>query len=363
MSWLEKVADLVAEHANDIATKITELVYYAPPEYQAQLKLIGVVLSYVGVICIGGLMLYKLYRAAMDAIERVRGSVTALTNLTGDLLHRSFHALFQEAIPAMFRAQTYTRFLEWCSMTDQEVIGHFAPSTRPRLAQQLLGFVVLLATVYAGVAFGCAASFVLSSEQGSNTTALSMNQWGAVLAMAVLFAFFIGAFDRSIAGAGRLFQWHTHEASRHERATSPSWHQRSLEAVYNLATLGNLRGIAIVVIRVGVCWMSASFVANVLVIYLFKASIETKINKEADTAVQAFLEARKESPPENKAFELSSFPECQAYMEEKTRLEGVLEDEKKRTFKTGSKQGSYVGPAYEKYERALNDVIQKIKTA
>jgi Domain of unknown function (DUF4407) len=356
MGWPEKIAELALEQVGEIAKHVAELVYYAPPEYQGQLKLIGVVLSYVGVTVVCVLLLYKLYLVGQSGVERVRKSVTALADLTGRLLHSSFTAVFEQAIPAMFKAQTYTEFLEWCSMTDREAINRFEVGTRPRLVQQLFGFMVLLASTYAAIAFACAIGFVLVKENGSP----SLYQWIGVVVMAGVFACFIGAFDRSIAGAPRLFRLPTKKSGADR--SNLSWTKRVYWLLMDLATPENLRGCAMMLVRLAVCWMSASFIANVLAVWLFQTSIERRIDSQVRQELDASLPAKLTDVPTDKLLVVAS-PECEHLRDISKDVEASIKKETDIRFKNGGEKGSFNGPNYKALIAQRNALLSQIKTS
>lgn len=356
MGWPEKIAELALEQAGEIAKRVAELVYYAPPEYQGQLKLIGVVLSYVGVTAVCVLLLYKLYLVGQSGVERVRQSVTTLADLTGRLLHSSFSAVFEQAIPAMFRAQTYTDFLEWCSMTDREAMRRFDAGTRPRLVQQLLGFMVLLASTYAAIAFACAVGFVLVKENGSPP----LYQWIGVVVMAGVFACFIGAFDRSIAGSPRLFRLPDATSLTDDQSLPRS--KRMFNVLVAISTPENLRGCAMMVMRLAVCWMSASFIANVLAVMLFQSSVQRLIDQKAQLDLDQSLPVKLVDASADKLPVVVS-PECQGLSASLSNVEKLIEKEAEIRFKGGAEKGSFNGPNYKALIAQRDGLLSRLKAS
>jgi hypothetical protein len=354
MNGLETIGDWVVEHAVEIAKGLWQMVQYAPLEYQAQLRLVGIVLSYLLVIVVAGLVGYKLYRVSLAALERVRTSVMGLANLTGELLHRSFHTLFQDAIPAMFKAKTYICFLEWCSMTDREAIEQFAASTRPRLVQQLLGFMVILASFYAAIAFACAISFVLIKENGSPP----VYHWIGVVVMSGVFACFIGAFDRSIAGSPRLFRLPAMGA--HADRQNLPWSKRVSWLLMDVATPENLRGCAMVLMRLVVCWMSASFIANVLAVLLFQTSIERRMDIQMRAEIDKSLPAKMVDVGDEKLPVVVS-PECQGLFDSLSNLEKLITNEADIRFKSGAQKGSFIGSHYKALIAQRDGLFSRLK--
>jgi hypothetical protein len=200
---IQNFIDYLVKNASEILVKLKQLFEHLPEQHQNQAESIFTIATYSLLVLVLGGTVWKVWKTILSFLTATLEWISVIARAVNQLLKDVLIEGISKTFKALIIAQTYKNFFDWCAMTDKELASRseFADGTTPRLLQRQLGFIVLLASLWAFFSAFFAGSYSLASD---NLNTISLNQLLAVASAAFLYSLFVFSFDRVVAGTTNI---------------------------------------------------------------------------------------------------------------------------------------------------------------